>query len=168
MVANVDFLVNAPFSTLSLDTGISDDARELRSRFLEILESLSLSVALGDRFRVLAELNSAYREASQENWDGYGAQKAQAASMKYAKDFLFALPSIVPQPEVSIDPDGEISFTWQRAPRLVFSVSISKDGVLSYAGLFGRNKKAHGTEDFIQTIPKAITDNLERLFSAEG
>ena len=168
MVANADILVNTPFPLSSKDSGISDDAERLRGVFAEICDSLSFTITLSHRFRALAELNSAYKEALEDNWDGYGALKANTESLKYAEDFLYALPVTIPAPEASVDPDGEISLTWQRAPRLVFSVSISKDGVLSYAGLFGRNKKTHGTEDFIYAIPKAITDNLERLYSAEG
>lgn len=167
MVANPEVLGSAPFPWSSKDSGISDDAKRLRKFFAEICESLSFTITLSNRFRALAELNLAYKEASENNWDGYGARKALADSRKYAEDFLFALPATIDQPEASVDPDGEMSLTWQRAPRLVFSVSISKDGLLSYAGLFGRNKRIHGTEDFVDTIPKAITDNLERLYSAE-
>jgi len=162
MVARTDFLTYIPFT----DHGVSDDAKRLRNLFYEN-PSRSPSIKLEGRFREASEaINSASKEASEDNWDGYGAQKIHEASLENAQAFLFALPTIIPLPEVSVDPDGEVSFTWQRSPRLVFSVSVSKNGVLNYAGLFGRNK-THGTEDFIQAIPKAITNNLERLFSTE-
>lgn len=155
MVARASFLPNIPFT----DHGVSEDAKTLRNLVWNAQES---------RFNeALEALRSASEEASTDNWDGYGAQKVNPASLKHAKIFLLALPTVIRLPEVSVDPDGEISFTWQRSPRLVFSISVSKDGVLNYAGLFGRNK-THGTEDFIQTLPKTITDNLERLYSAEG
>lgn len=164
MVARADFLNGFA------DSGLSEDAKTLRNLLCEMFKpSPSPSMGLEGRLReALEAIETACAEASEDNWDGYGARKFQPDSLKHAKIFVSALPRVIPIPEVSVDPDGEFSFTWQRAPRLVFSVSISKDGVLSYAGLFGRNKKAHGTEDFIQTIPKAVTDNLERLFSAEA
>ncbi len=162
MVARTDFLTYIPFT----DHGVSDDAKRLRNLFYEN-PSRSPSIALEGRFRkALEALKSASEEASEDNWDGYGAQKVNAASLNKAQAFLFTLPTIIPLPEVSVDPDGDVSFTWQRSPRLVFSISVNKNGLLNYAGLFGRNK-THGTEDFVQAIPKTITDNLERLFFTE-
>lgn len=165
MVANAATFMNALLPGAYIDHGLGDDAKRLRNSFNQIFKS-SPSITLDDRYReALVALAYSYEEASEDNWDGYGARKAQAASFKNGKAFLLALPTTLPLPEVSVDPDGEMSFSWQKGPRLVLSISISKDGVLNYAGLFGRNK-THGTEHFIEAIPKTITDNLERLFFA--
>ncbi len=163
MAANALAFKPAMLAGAHLDSGLSDDADRVRKRVDQTLDSL-----FGRHLRqALVELGSAYVEASQDNWDGYGARAAQPASLSQAARFLAALPMTITLPDIGVDPDGEVSFTWQRAPRLVFSVSFRPDGVISYAGLFGRNK-AHGSETFIGVVPKAISDNLERLYSAEG
>jgi hypothetical protein len=148
---------------VSRDSGLSEDAGTMR-RFL----GEALDIVFPDHLRrAFDELESACEEASRENWDGYGAAPAQLGSFTLAARFLAALPLEAPLPEIGIDPDGEVSFTWQRNPRLTFSVSFRPDGVISYAGLFGRNK-THGTEIFISTVPKVICDNLDRLHLSEG
>jgi len=52
---------------------------------------------------------------------------------------------------------------WHRSPRMVFSVSIGQTGNLSYAGVFGQNT-THGTETFVDDVPKTIEAGLARLF----
>ena len=145
---------------VSRDSGLSEDASAMRKHLTEALDFV-----FTDRlWRAYEELDSACEEASRENWDGYGAAAAQSPSYSHAATFLAALPLGVPLPEIGLDPDGEVSFTWQRSPRLIFSISFSPDGVISYAGLYGRNK-THGTETFISAVPNGIFDNIDRLYS---
>jgi len=166
MQANVLTLTQTSFPIDYFDRAWSDEARKLRENENKVFDH-DPSISLGERYKEAKNaLHCAYEETLKDDWDGYGAERVQKASVAQALDFLKLLPTTVPLPEISVDPDGEISLTWQREPRLVFSVSISKDGVLSYAGLFGRSK-THGVEDFIQTIPKTITDNLQRLYSTK-
>ena len=120
------------------------------------------SYSLGVRYQAsLEELLSAFREASEEGWDGYGAAPATPETLEYAARFLQTIPSNLPMPEISIEPDGEISFEWYDAPRWVYSVSIGPRGTLTYAGLFGRNK-AHGVEQLVDEIPPTILRQLGR------
>ncbi len=114
------------------------------------------------RSQTVTKLIETILEASEANWDGYGARPVSAGTQLYAWAFLLALPLNVPVPEIQIDPDGEVAFEWFRAPRLVLSVSIGMRGILSYAGLFGRNKVT-GAETFTGLMPKALLENLGRL-----
>mgnify|MGYP001608468113 FL=1 len=105
------------------------------------------------------------RQMSAPNWDGYGAAPVTTGVIDAARRFLAAIPETWPVPEVSAEPDGELCFEWARAPHWVFSVSVSGEGRLSYAGLFGASR-AHGVEFFAGTLPEAVVVNLERLFRA--
>lgn len=109
-------------------------------------------------------LASVFLEASVENWDGYGAKAVTPLGLERARRFLTQLPPSVQTPEIAAEPDGDLAFEWYRDPEYVLSVSVSPDGVLSYAGLFGPNK-AHGTEVMSNELPTAIAFQLERLFS---
>ena len=119
------------------------------------------SVIFGQRYWALAE---AYQEALEDNWDGYGALAASTETYRSAVLFLDLLPSSAPDPEVAIDPDGDVSFDWHLGPRANFSVSISAAGQLSYAGLYGQNSN-YGSESITDGLPRAVLDNLRRLFN---
>ena len=153
---------NSPFF-LPTDRGVSDDVQALNLFVEEMLEDCSQSVIISTN-ESLQELYYLWDECSSENWDGYGAQPVNPDSFIEAERFIRALPTTIREPEVAVDPDGEISLEWYFEPRKVFSVSIGKRNEITYAGLYGLNK-TYGREYFDDEIPKAIFDNLDRLFS---
>ena len=146
-----------------IDTGVSETAAILKKTVEEILGDCSRSVTLDDQSMIRA-LSKTWEECSVDNWDGYGAKAISLDSYRNARLFVMTLPTTVPLPEVSVDPDGEVSFEWFREPRMVFSLSIGAHNEINYAGLFGHNK-VNGKEHFYDEIPKAIFDNLDRLLS---
>lgn len=79
-----------------------------------------------------------------------------------AIDFALLLPRLAPLPEVSADPDGEISFDWLGPAGKMFSVSVSKSGRLSYAGLFAEESSVHGSEKLADSIPQEILRGIQR------
>ena len=103
-----------------------------------------------------------YEECSSDNWDGYGAQAVTEEGYAEAKRFCSMLPQSTPIPDVTADPDGEIAFEWREGNDSVFSVSVSPDGLLTYAGIFGPNR-AHGVEGLGDTVPEVILMCLRRL-----
>lgn len=107
------------------------------------------------------------QEAAVPNWDGYGARSIDPRTYLQAERFLCALPTTTPVPDISIDPDGEVSVSWNLDSNWLFSVSIGPTGRLSYAGLFG-NSKTYGTEWFLHEIPEVVLDNITRLFTARS
>jgi hypothetical protein len=114
------------------------------------------------RSRAFEHLDEMFRKAGEENWDGEGAAPADPLSYGYAQAFLRMLPSWVSNPDVFVDPDGEICLEWDRGRRAVFSVSIGRDGTLTYAGLLGAAKR-HGVEPFVDEIPEVILDGIRRI-----
>ena len=145
------------------DRGVSEDARALSSFVERMLGDCSQSVIISSN-ESLERLYSLLEECATDNWDGYGAQSIDPNSFDEAERFIRALPTTISNPEIAVDPDGEISLEWYLEPRKVFSVSIGKRNEITYAGLYGPNK-AYGREYFGDEIPKAIFDNLDRLFS---
>ncbi len=138
--------------------GQGDDAARIHEA-LDVPREPGPSVLMGKRFWALQE---AYEEAYEDNWDGYGAAPASTDALQQAYVFLRILPKTIPDPDIAIDPDGEVSLDWYYAPRVTFSVSISPTGRLSYAGLYGENT-TYGTESITKGLPKTIMDNLGRL-----
>ena len=121
------------------------------------------SYSLGGRYEATrARLIEAFERASSVGWDGYDGVPMSFATLEYGIRFLWSIPSTVPMPEVAIDPDGEISFEWYKAPRWVLSVSVGPRGELAYAGLFGR-RRSHGTAQFVDEIPSDVLHGLGRF-----
>lgn len=115
----------------------------------------------GRTFRALIEC---LKETSDENWDGYGASAINWESFKNALQFILNLPLEVPPPDVSVDPDGEISLEWYRNPRKIFSVSIGADGTLAYAGIWEKEEE-HGTVYWKRgKLPRQILNWIRKIF----
>ncbi len=139
-------------------SGQSAEAAKIH-RALEVPVNPIPSVLLGSRFWALAE---AYEEASEENWDGYGATPASWGAFKQAEIFLRLLPSTILDPDVAVDPDGDISFDWYFGPSVNFTVSINANGRLNYAGLYGESS-VYGSEPISNELPRAVMDSLGRF-----
>lgn len=85
------------------------------------------------------------RDAASVNWDGHGAA-----------------PVTLPAPEVSIDPDGEVSFDWYAGPRRTLSMSLDPFGTLRYASIIGGSEK-FGLEPWRNGIPESVLRLLQKV-----
>ncbi len=84
-------------------------------------------------------------------------------TIEAAKLFAFLLPRFAALPEVSADPDGEISFDWLGPSGKMFSVSVNKQNRLAYAGWFGEKSRNHGIEELGESCPPEILRGIERV-----
>lgn len=145
-----------------VDRGLSDEALVLRDLTITVNE-FPRSVALGEPKRVAQErLDTACIAAQGDNWDAAGSARVEASTYSYARQFLQILPTSVPIPDISVDTDGEILFEWDHGPRHIFSISVGRDGTLTFAGLYGHTK-IHGTEHFREALPLVIAHSLQRI-----
>lgn len=143
--------------------GHSADARTLGGLLTNVRDHLWATFSLGQsRNDAEIQLVNAYREASRPNWDAYEALPVSEETYGNASRFLGVFPANLPMPEISADPDGEISFEWYASPRKVFSISIGRASVLTYAGLFGRSK-VQGTEVFDGRLPSFLPQYIARV-----
>jgi|SRR5580692_2480615 hypothetical protein len=85
-----------------------------------------------------------------------------ADTIHAAKRFVLSLPRFGPTPEVSADPDGEISFDWAGPTGKMFSVSVNKQSRLAYAGWFGEKSRIHGIEQLVETCPQQIVRGIDK------
>lgn len=146
------------------DSGMSQAARYVRDQ-LHLAQSAYFDpskVLTQIRIALLDRLFDAWRGAFEPGWDGYDALPVPAASYEQARRLVECLPAAFLNAEVGVDPDGEIALEWRAGPRWIFSVSVGKAGVLSYAGRFGANR-THGTEQSLETIPGPIANALGRI-----
>ena len=148
--------------TLWPDPALSEEARVLLRLTSEASE-FSGSIAVGERKQAAQEaLAAAYTATQVNDWDGAGSRRVEPSTFMYADQFLRLLPSSLSLPDITADTDGEILFEWDQGHRQVFSVSVGRDGTLTYAGLFGHTT-IHGTEHLNEALPSVISVCLERL-----
>lgn len=155
-----------PLAAVS-DRGLSDEARTLRSMATAPQSGTPSIVSAERREAALRAFLSALTDAEEAGWDGYLARPADPDAFVYAIQFLDCLPSAVPLPEIAVDADGDIALEWDRGPRRIFSVRISKDGTIHYAGLFGY-ATLHGSEQLSEVVPSAISGGIGRALSGPG
>ena len=161
MIAICFDIRNENFLAQHTDRGISEEAGMLSKLINKLNDSFSETVVYS-RDLFYTELDNVVREHAEDDWDGYGAKAAQLLSCDNARHFINILPSAFNFPEISVDPDGEISFEWYLAPRKQFSISFGSNGELTYSGLFG-SRTTHGTEILVDEIPKIILSCLYKI-----
>ena len=144
-----------------LSPAVGEDAQMLMQSLNRFAEDQSASVSLS-RQRILLELQNVVSDRAEEDWDGYGAKPFSIDSYILAIALIKKLPLFAANPDIDVDPEGEIMLEWVGGPRRVFTIAISPDGELHYAGLFGRNK-VYGTEYFADLIPVPILEGLHRV-----
>ena len=142
------------------DAGLSPAARFRHdSRFRNV--ACSASVSAQDRARTVQEILHAAHEAALDNWDEEGAAAVEQTTVRHTVNFVLALPQGVSSPSVLVDRDGDFAFDWGATAQRTFSVSVGRDGTLTYAGLYDR-ARTHGRENFRGSVPAAILAHIER------
>ena len=149
--------------TRSRSTGQSQSARRLSELREEIRKHLLTSLAVSRTTETaLSELNNIRAEASHPGWDGYGARPVNFEAFLQARRFLESLPTTAPSPDVSADPDGEVSLDWVFGPRKALTLSIGANGRCSYAWIRGK-RTSRGTEWLDDEVPTNILVALAQL-----
>lgn len=109
------------------------------------------------------ELKRALRElakaCSVTNWDGEGAAPVDQITLAHALRFVDALPMGLPEPELGVHPDGELSFSWIGSKGHRLSMAIGPTGRITYA--YRRlPDKQNGTAWMGDRIPRALLDHI--------
>lgn len=145
--------------------GSSSAAEYVVKRIAEGLAQLRNSNSFGAGIEAATEeLRGVAEECSSTGWDGYGAAAIEQETIRQAERFLNALPLGMIAPSVGAESDGHITFEWYQSPRRIVSVSISPEGDLHYAALFGHSK-TYGTEPFFGEIPSDVLKLARRVVS---
>ncbi len=126
------------------------------------------STATDWRTKINASIEEIASECRTANWDGHGASPIDREAKAQAQRFVDLLPFHLPAPEAIPDPDGELALSWDFGPGHVFTVSVSGEGALTYAGLLGGGIKRHGVEQLNGDIPRIILQSIDELRQRAG
>ena len=133
-------------------SGVSDVARQVKMAFEKSLEHY-----LETRLELLFPEIENLHVVSDEN-----SIPVDLDTIRAATQFAYSLPRFGPMPEVSADPDGEVSFDWAGPSGELFSVSVNKQNRLAYAGWFGEKSRIHGIEQLAEGCPQQIVRGIEK------
>ncbi len=146
-----------------VDRGFSDDARTVKE--LAISSPFTPSIARAERkFAAIQALKSALLEAQTDGREAHGWKPVDAGAFTYAVRLLGYLPDPTPLPEIAVDSDGDVALEWDEGPRRVFSVRVTRDGTLYYAGLDGQSV-FHGSEPLREGVPSTVSAGINRIVS---
>ena len=141
----------------------SPPARRLLHMQEEIREHLLSSYTVRDaRERLLEELDSLCVAASSQGWDGHESKPINLGAYEMAKVFIKALPTTAPLPELSADPDGEVSLDWSFGKRRALTISVGPTGRCSFAWILGQRSN-RGTDWIEDEIPAQIAFALRQV-----
>lgn len=150
-------------SVSGFDRSFSDEANTVRLILAAPGETPSISSSHRTN-ATLAALRSAFSGAWEAGWDGHAARPADPNAFIHAVRLLDDLPLDMPLPEVGVDADGDVAFEWDEGPRRIFSLRVSRDGTLHYAGLVGHST-FHGSEALRQGLPRMVSMGIDRVIS---
>ena len=107
------------------------------------------------RIALLKTLEELFQRNQLPNWDGEGADAISTETYEVARRLLESLPSNMPMPSVSAEPDGQLNFEWYQTPRRLLSASISSSGTLYWAALIG-SEDPRGSCQFVDQFPQTL------------
>jgi len=145
-----------------IESAVSREASILRGLIRDVSE-FSGTLTVGEPRKIAQQtLDTVVAAAKVEDWDNAGSLNVERSTYTYASQFLRLLPSTAPVPEITADTDGEILFEWDLGARKVLTVSVGRDGTLSFASLFGYATN-YGTEPLREGLPLVVSHSLARL-----
>ncbi|MEZ4759720.1 MAG: hypothetical protein R2810_08020 [Flavobacteriales bacterium] len=98
-------------------------------------------------------------ERAEANWDAEGAAPVEASTLAHARRFVDALPMGLPEPDLGVHPDGEISFSWIGSKGHRLSIAVGPTGRITYA-YRKLPSKMNGTEWLGDRIPRALINYI--------
>ena len=145
--------------------GWSDEVTYVTKQSFSGVQHLRESFTLGEENRAAKEeLFDVSEDCAEPDWDGYGAEPVDIETYRKAFNFIDALPTGYPKPEIDAESDGHVTFDWHRSPRYTLSVSVSPDGYLYWSALLGP-RKLNGSEPFLNGIPSEL---LQLVLAVKG
>lgn len=150
----------------SYDHGASHGAFKLRETFLKLRQHFTLA-ATGQRReeRLNAPLEALSASIAEPFKYPEESEQASVNTIREAAQFLRVLSEGIPQPDITIEPNGAIAFEWYKDEKNVFLISANGTGSLEYAALLGPGNEMHGRVNFTGDFPVQLHSLLSAFLS---
>jgi hypothetical protein len=84
-------------------------------------------------------------------------------AVRLAEEIIRVLPEFLPLPEVSLDPDGEVSLDWWVFDARTFALGVGTSGRLPYAWVDGSDHGCGVTRFDGAELPGRILEEIIRI-----
>ncbi len=118
------------------------------------------------RHAALSALSELVSECDEQGWDGGQAPAITSLTVHNVEAFLLALPSDIPDPDFSPEPDnGAISLEWYGGYRKIASVSIHESDRLAFGSLQGTDVSNGAYRFDEEHIPSAVLSAIREIIA---
>lgn len=139
----------------------SSEAATVFEALQEVSQSFQSAETL--QAQIVRELQDAFLDSREDDWDGYGAHAVPDEAFLRARAFLDQVLRRFPSPTAASTPNGSLSFEWAPKNGCRFMVSIGEEDLVAFAGVFG-SETVYGTATFIEDLPRSVGQNLQRVY----
>lgn len=121
--------------------------------------STAYSTILSGKTRavVLARIREIVEERMDDARRGYPTAVVHTLTQMWSRTFLLRLPDSVVDPDVGVDPNGDLTFEWYAGPDHVLSISIAPSGAVVYAYANGLRRE-NGCDEITHAIPSNLLE----------
>lgn len=93
---------------------------------------------------------------AEDGWDDAETRRIEGTTIQLAYLFLDLLPDYCDVPDISPEPDGHIELEWYVQPRRTLSVSISPQGKIYWAALYGTEDPRGSCPFPSESLPETV------------
>lgn len=145
-------------------TGASETAGQLTAVIRKALDHFRAPVTSTPPATTLEdEIINLYYERCEDNWDDQGAIALNPEALIECLGFLELYPSDLPLPEPVPEPDGAIALEWYVSPSRIFTISLTGEQRIAFAGKLGNGNRIHGIEEFNGELSPFILESIRRI-----
>lgn len=145
-------------------TAVSAEADDVSRAAFAVVSNVERSESLfGDKSAVISQLWQLHDECSEPDWDGNDAMPLSEVAVATAIEFIKAIPTGMPLPEVAPEPEGAISLDWIASRTRRLTVSVKNSTRLAYAWMDGTDR-GHAVARFDGgEIPARILQDISSI-----
>lgn len=119
----------------------------------------STTLSITGRAEVIERINEVADERMEDAHRGYATAIVHPYTRGWARTFLLRLPRWVEDPDVGVDPNGDLTFEWYAGPDHILSISLAPNGSIVYAYANGLRRE-NGCDDLSHAIPANLIELL--------
>jgi hypothetical protein len=115
--------------------------------------------------QLISDLRAIAAECARDDWDNYGAKAVRDVALIRAEVLIRALPESIPTPEISADPDGQISFDWLPSRTQTLTLSVNAENRLAYDWINGANRGTVAEVFDRESLPTRLLNELQHIMA---